>query len=278
MSYKIYYSHNFLGGAVTLSNIQASIQKEKQEDDRLKANIPIVYEFKLNYGGIGDFIKYMKASVKKSKDMNAEFYINLDHPMNEFIKIKDKYIFNPQKTKVYEIIKPFMLYYKRFSLDDFFFEPLQYFTFSKDCLDNCSNLLLKGNINSDYEGIHLRLGDSNMKYTNIVKEDDRAKGVNFNEIVGKIVSSKKDTIFLLFSDNEQVKTEIFKTYDNVRILDIEIIHTGDHSKTKVSSQCLKDNISEFVILSKAKKIHSVTYSGYSIVASWIYLNPYVNYY
>ena len=61
-------------------------------------------------------------------------------------------------------------------------------------------------------------------------------------------------------------------------MDIEIIHTGDHSKTKVSSQCLKDNISEFVILSKAKKIHSVTYSGYSIVASWIYLNPYVKYY
>ena len=44
--------------------------------------------------------------------MNVEFYINLYHPMKEYIQIKDKYIFNPNKTTRYETIKPFQFYGK----------------------------------------------------------------------------------------------------------------------------------------------------------------------
>lgn len=252
------------------------INKRKPND-----NIPIVYKFKLGYGGIGDFIKFMELCIKKSKIMNTKFYINLDHPMKEFIQIKDKYIFNPHKTKIYETIKPFT-FYNKFDKNSFInkkiiFNPLQYFTFSKECLDNCSNLLLKNNINNNYEGIHLRMGDSKMNSTKKNQFDNRVKNLNFHDTIDKIVSSKIDTIFLLFTDNKQIKTEIFEKFDNIRILNIEIIHTSDCYNNKFQKN-LKDNISEFVLLSKAKKIHSISYSGYPIVASWIYSNPLVKYY
>jgi len=243
----------------------------------------IVYEFKLGYGGIGDFIKYMKLCIIKSEILNVEFYINLDHPMKEFIQIKDKYIFNPNKTTIYETIKPFDLYHK--SGETYViqmrnkqnFNPLQYFIFSKECIDNCSNLLLQNNINNNYEGIHLRLGDSKMNSTNRNKTDYRVKKLNFHDTINKIVSGKLETTFLFFTDNKEVKIEIVKKYDNIRILNIEIIHTSECYSKKLQKN-LKDNISEFILLSRAKKIHSISYSGYPIVASWIYSNPLVKYY
>ena len=40
---------------------------------------------------------------------------------------------------------------------------------------------------------------------------------------------------------------------------------------------LKYNISEFILLARATKIHSISYSGYFIVTSWIYSREYVKY-
>ena len=226
----------------------------------------------------------MKLCIIKSEITNTKFYIDLDHPMKEFIQIDKKYIFNPSETKVYEIITPFV-FYNRFEKtsviqihDKNNFHPLRYFSFSKECIDNCNNLLLQNNINNyNYEGIHLRCGDSKMDSTKINKSDNRIINLNFYDIINKIVSDKLETIFLLCTDNKEIKTEIARKFNNIRILNINIIHTSEVYDKNFQKE-LKDNISEFILLARATKIHSVSYSGFSIVASWIYSREYVKYY
>jgi len=249
-------------------------------------NTSVVYEFKLGYGGIGDFIKYMQTCIIESEIKNANFYIDLNHPMKNFIIIEDKYHINKCKNENVKR-KPFDYYHLCgrlhkhkcvISLEDkLSFYPLEYFKFSDECLNNCNELVNKNNIPNDYEAIHLRMGDSKMSSTNKNKHDCRVKNINFYDIINNIVSNNLQSNFIFFSDNEEIKNEIVTKYDNVHMINIKILHTSE-CYNKNYEENIKNNISEFVILAKAKKIHSISYSGFSIVASWIYSNQLIKYY
>lgn len=257
---------------VLYSNLEKDNFKNKNVND-------IIYEFKIGNGGIGDFIKYMRICKIDSEIKNTNFYINLDHPINNYLKIKDKYILK-NKKKV-EIKKP--SYYYKFSdnpgvlmadthkpVD---FRPFDYFYLTEECKKRYNDLKIKNNIPDIYEGIHVRMGDSKM---NISKNltDDRIKNVDIFEKLNKLITSKKNTIFLIFSDNKNLKTRIEKKYKNVKFLDINILHTS----YKFKSNQILDTLCDFLFLSNSKVIHSMTSSGFPIVASWMNETPLVIHY
>tara|TARA_Y100000385_G_C13066656_1_gene627038 strand:+ start:1018 stop:1839 length:822 start_codon:yes stop_codon:yes gene_type:complete len=244
-------------------------------------NKNLIFEFKLGYGGIGDFIKFMRLCLNDSIKENKKFYINLDHPMNKFIKINPKFKFN-NKIKNITIRKPFE-YYGKYPTSYYLnlnkinkFNPMDYFKFSDDCLQNLSDLKKKNKIPDNYEAIHIRLGDSKMEGLN--SKDNRTDKINIYEKVNDLILKNKKKIFVLFMDNDKVKKEISSMYKNIRILDIKIIHTSECYDKKSRNLNLKNNICDFILLAQAKKIHSITYSGFSIVASWLYSKPFIKYY
>ena len=206
----------------------------------------ILYEFKLGYGGIGDFIKFMRICKIESEIRNVKFYIDFDHPLNKYLKIHNKFTGNYDKNNV-NIIKPSDYYYRfdknsalqmnTINIPDF--KPLDYFYINEDCKNRYNFLKNKNNIPDIYEGIHIRLGDSKMSSTKNNKDDDR---------VGKLDIYSK--------------------------LDICIVHTSDENEDVK----ILDNLCDFLFLSNAKVIHSFTKSGFPIVASWIYNNKLAGYY
>lgn len=237
----------------------------------------IVYKFCLGYGGIGDFIKYMKIAKYESEKEKLEFKINLDHPLNKFIKIKDKYIFKNEDKNI-KIVIP-KNYYYRFEDDSysinirkinvFDFNPFDYFYFTEDIYKNLNILKIKNNIPDNYEAIHVRLGDSKMHSTDKNKKDDRIKNLEIYKIINNIITENENKIFVLFTDNEKLKEEIFKKNNNVKIINIKIIHTSECYSKKNRDFDLKNNLCDFIFLSNSNKIHSISYSGFPIVASWI---------
>lgn len=245
------------------------------------SNQDILYEFKLGYGGIGDFIKFMRICKIESEIRNVKFYINFDHPLNKYLKIHNKFTGNYDKNNV-NIIKPFD-YYNRFDKNSALqmdtinipdFKPLDYFYINDDCKNRYNFLKNKNNIPDIYEGIHIRLGDSKMSSTKNNKDDDRVGELDIYSKLDDLVNGKRDTTFVLFTDNEKVKNEINSKYNNVKILDICIVHTSDENEDVK----ILDNLCDFLFLSNAKVIHSFTKSGFPIVASWIYNNNLSIYY
>tara|TARA_Y100000389_G_scaffold202902_1_gene249661 strand:+ start:1010 stop:1843 length:834 start_codon:yes stop_codon:yes gene_type:complete len=245
------------------------------------SNQDILYEFKLGYGGIGDFIKFMRICKIESEIRNVKFYINFDHPLNKYLKINNKFTGNYDKNNV-NIIKPFD-YYNRFdknsalqmdTINKTDFKPLDYFYINDDCKNRYNFLKNKNNIPDIYEGIHIILGDSKMSSTKKNKDDDRVGELDIYSKLDNLVNGKRDTTFVLFTDNEKVKNEINSKYNNVKILDICIVHTSDENEDVK----ILDNLCDFLFLSNAKVIHSFTKSGFPIVASWIYNNNLSIYY
>lgn len=245
-------------------------------------NNDIVYEFKLGYGGIGDFIKFMRICKIESEIKNVNFYIDFDHPLNKYIKINNKFIWNGDDKHNVKIVKPFV-YYQRFdkncalqrdTLNPIDFKPLNYFDLSQECKTRYDFLKNKNNIPDIYEGIHIRLGDSQLDSTKNNKQDERVGDLDIYSNLDNLVKSKRDTTFVLFVDNEKVKNEIYSKYNNIKILDIDIVHTSDKNE---DIQIL-DNLCDFLFLSNSKVIHSFTKSGFPIVASWMYQRSLMTYY
>jgi hypothetical protein len=246
-----------------------------------KSDKDIVYEFKSGYGGIGDFIKFMRICKIESEIKNVKFHIDFDHTLNKYVKINNNFTDNYDKNNV-RIVKPFD-YYKRFNEDCALqkdtlnppdFKPLNYFEFSQECMTRYDFLKNKNNIPDIYEGIHIRLGDAKMDSTKNNKHDNRAKNFDFLNNINTLVTSKPNTPFVLFVDNKEVKNEIYNKYSNVKIVNIDIIHTSD----KNNDMAILDNLCDFLFLSNSSVIHSFTPSGFPIVASWIYQRPLKTYY
>jgi hypothetical protein len=241
----------------------------------------IVYEFKLGYGGIGDFIKYMRICKIESEIRNVKFYIDFDHPLNKYVNIKNKFIQKSDKNN-FNIVKPFNYYYRfdkncalnQNTLKSIDFNPLDFFDISDKCKMRYNFLKNQNNIPDVYEGIHLRIGDAKMKATKKNKDDDRAKNVDFLNNIDRLIKGKQETTFVLFVDNEEVKKEIYNKYSNVKTVNIDIVHTSD----KNSDIAILDNLCDFLFLSNSQVIHSFSHSGFPIVASWIYQSQLKTYY
>tara|TARA_Y100000389_G_scaffold88106_1_gene84566 strand:- start:2966 stop:4759 length:1794 start_codon:yes stop_codon:yes gene_type:complete len=249
----------------------------------------IIYEFKLGYGGIGDFFKFMKFAYTYTNRNKDIFKINLSHPINKYITIKDKYI--STKNTNFKIIKPFTFYGDGGKMNDDYnkiepflnydFNPLDYCIISNDVYQRCAQLIDKLNFNI-YDSIHVRFGDK--IWDKNAREEDRIKNTDIYKKIEKI-SNNCNKNFILFSDNEVVKKKLAKKYHNIHILPTIVIHTDtggscnkDHKSLDKNPTDMLDTIAEFILLSKGQVIHAITNSGFSVTASWLNGNKIVKYY
>ena len=80
------------------------------------------------------------------------------------------------------------------------------------------------------------------------------------------------TMFLI-SDNQDIK-KCFQKKHKVIVFEINILHTDSQytKNIKNTETDIINKLSEYLILCKAKTIHSIGKSGFSNTASWFYQN------
>lgn len=246
----------------------------------------VVYNFKIGSGGMGDFLKFLKICyIFTFKNNINNFFINLDHPKSKYIIINDKYILKNKDD--FKIInkKPFDFYETKINdLDcNQEFNILDFLDFSDEIKNSSLDMLNKENISSDYNGIHLRVGDQHFKYEIGYRNDNRIGNLSIDNIyekIEKIINNDKNNLYIFFSENENYKSLIKKkNYKNIKIFDIPIIHTGQFGEKGYEyDKNLKFNICDFYLLTKCKIIHSFTNSGYPITASYFNNSKLIKYY
>jgi hypothetical protein len=245
----------------------------------------IVYDFKLNNGGIGDNIKFfmhllnlcIKYNIKihyLRNDINTEKYLKLKYEkmyitnqeLTNHCEIKNKNDLSNLDKKIFYTITPYALY-SGFSYDDLQIPIEKVFYFSDEIKLNCNHMLPTyfEYKNEQYISIHLRLGDSYMKqppnYTcwDEKREFNEEKMFDFIEV---LYHQNKTIIF--FCDNHEYKLKIKSKYPNIIITYSDIGHTSFHITT--DKQFL-DTISELYLMSNSQSIVAVSNSGFSIIAS-----------
>jgi hypothetical protein len=251
-------------------------------------------------GGIGDLIKGMNAFFSQYED--GKIYIT--HPISNYIDIKHEYYIEhlpPSDLETSTLLFPYLVmeemnflgvttdgWRSTFLARNFYedvnflrrkeFDPQKYFTFKKHLYDKCDEIIEKYKIGIDYQSIHVRMGDSVIFGSTQEAcgfEDYRANKedvfIRIDAVINKFELNKK---FLLFSDDEKIKGEINEKYDNVMILPTKICHTG-HKMS--GTENIEENLCEFILLAKSKKIHSITRSGFPVVASWFFNAEFIRY-
>ena len=251
----------------------------------------IVYNFEIDSGGIGDYIKYFTFLLEYCIENNIKLYYLINNifiekciPLiekkiylskNKLINSNVEYVNNFDKLKnlssnIYYIVTPGILYnvysnkYKNYS-KNFFVKISKIFKVSNFIKQNKINIL-HNNI-QNYESIHLRLGDKHLEVSKeyvLVKNDSRK--YNEKNLFDYIIRNK-DKKIVFFCDNKKYKKFIKKKFSNVIITDANIGHT---SLTNTTQQQIIDTVTEFYILLNSEKIVTPNkgwLSGFSIMAS-----------
>lgn len=243
----------------------------------------LLYNFKINHGGIGDFLKFLKISYFFSLKNNIKyFFINLEHPKNKFIIINNKFILKDYNN--FKVINKNPIdFYKTEEHNfnyDINFNINNFLDFSDEIKKTSSELLQKKNIYTKFDGIHLRIGDKHFKENIGNNQDNRIGSLTNNNIIDKIKNillNNKNNLFIFFTENENFKSEIKeRNFKNLKMFDFPIIHTGVHVKDYDKN--LKLNLCEFYILTMCKEIHAISKSGYSLTACYFNNSKLIKYY
>jgi hypothetical protein len=241
----------------------------------------IVYDFNINYGGIGDCIKYfihildscIRNNVKlyyKKNNIELENYIKLKYPI--------MYIDNNDILNNYRIVTPGNYYgcvsdsYSE-NNNGYCINISDIFYFSTDIIEN-SKYIFPPHI-TDYLSIHLRLGDKFLEIEKDLihcKEDTR----NFSEEkINQIIEENNDKNIFFCCDNNSFRQNIKNKYSNIIISSGDIGHT---SYITTSNKQILDTITEFYVLTNSKIIYGASQSGFSIVAANFNNIPYIKLY
>ena len=265
----------------------------------------VIFRYDMQQGALADFIKFFIYTVDICTKHNLKIMLDVKHPISKYITINEKYIVDPniktefclnrinQGWKISDILKyhqivVFNTYsYYNYGID---FElghdlnndkPInrynlyEYFTFNEE--------LFSTEISEEYECIHARLGD---KYLEFIpgnwpqQGDDRC--INFDDSLNKIrdIVNKTDRKVFLFSDNNDFKRKIKELIPSINIFSYEqIINIANFYDDKILyDKGMKDVITEFLFMTKATKVHALSYSGFNIVASYIGDSELIKYY
>jgi hypothetical protein len=224
----------------------------------------LVYDFNIDYGGIGDCIKFfiiiLESCIKNNKRL---YYKKNNIEIENFIKLKhDKMYFQQNQIEVSNntnIVTPGMFYSN--ITYDYNINISDVFYFTDDVITNSKTIFPLIN---DYISLHLRMGDKFLETDkNFVfcKDDER----HFSEEkLYNFIENNFDKKIFFCCDNKKYKLNLKEKYSNIIITDCDIGHTGLRNTTK--KQVL-DGITEFFILTKSEIIIAVTESGFSIIAS-----------
>lgn len=245
----------------------------------------IVYVFNVGDGGIGDAVKFFMYALMLCMKHNIQlYYLKQDIPLESYLLLKypSMYINREQLTNtrtitegdietlednVYNIVTPYT-FYSTFSYDTITIPIQDVFYFSNEVIEN--NIIPKL---ESYTSIHLRLGDKYLETDTsfvVCKNDTRQYS---EEVLFQYIENHKDDQLIFCCDNNEYKQFIKQKYPNVIISQSSIGHTGLHNTTK--KQVL-DAVTELYILTKSKKIISVSYSGFSKIASKFRNIPLIN--
>jgi hypothetical protein len=249
--------------------------------------VKLVYDFKLNCGGIGDCIRFFIYALNISiKNKYQLYYLANNIPIENYILLKYKKmqikkeelgdvvildsinsISNIIDNKYY-IITPFIFY--NYFIDNNNINIDDVFIFSDEVKLNVSSLLI-GNI-SQYVSIHLRLGDKHLETDKsfvFCYTDERIYDENS---LFKCIEENYDKNIIFFCDNNNYKLKIKLKYNNIIITSCKIGHTGLLNTT---NEQILDTVTEFYLLTNSEKIYSCSTSGFSLLASKFKNIPYI---
>lgn len=251
----------------------------------------IVFEHNICQGGIGDRINHFMYTLQLCIKYNYRFYYLVNNiPIEKYLKLKypqmyithneliqpvylknSNDIINIEANRHY-CIQPFILYYK-FSVSDHIISPRHIFYFPDEVIEHSKRLLSPEIIN--YNTIHLRLGDKflevNKSYIQCVNDTRHYNEDNIFKCIEE--NSEKNIIF--FSDNMEYKHKIKNKFNNVIVLDTEVVHCGHINTT--DKQVL-DVVTEFYLIINSDKIYAASFSGFTILASYFKNIPLINLY
>ncbi len=225
-----------------------------------------VYDFRVGFGGIGDYIKYFMYLLEKSILENIRLYYLINNiELEKYFRLKyDKmYIHKDELVQLqysYTVIDPFALY-DNYN-ENLIKMPVQdVFQFSNEVILNKS--VIFSDI-TNYITLHVRLGDkyleTNKRFVNC-KNDVRS--YSESKLIDFIEKNKEKTI-LFCCDNNDFKRYIKNKYDSIILIDIEVAHTG--LKNTNAKQIL-DTVTEFYIMTNSEKIVVGSRSGFSLMAA-----------
>lgn len=228
-------------------------------------NKSIVYDFKLGFGGIGDYLKFFMIILEKCMNNNIKLYHKINNiEIEKYIKLKYDFLYitddEISKLKNVTIKRPQNYYNDDKYNGDLCLDEVFYF-------DN----IVKKNVNiifpslpTNYISIHLRLGDKFLETDKrfvCCKNDIR----NFsNEKICRFIEDNNDKNIIFFCDNNITRYIYKNKYKNIIIPNSSIGHTSLYNTT--NKQVL-DAITEFYILSKSDLIYAASWSGFSKLAS-----------
>jgi len=229
-----------------------------------------VYDFNVEYGGIGDCLKFFMILLDRCIENKERIYWKINNTLLEkYLKLKyeDMYITNDEipALKHYNIVKPFGLYY--ISEHPFTVQVSELFYFTNDILTNSIKLFPQIQELSEYYTIHVRLGDKYLETDKAFVACPNDTRVLNEDKMFKFIEENSDKMLLLCCDNNQYKQKIAQMYKNVIITNCNIGHT---SLTNTTEEQVLDSITEFYLLAKSNKIYSGSRSGFSLVASKFY--------
>ena len=225
----------------------------------------IVYNFKLGYGGIGDYLKFFMIILEHCIDNNIKIYHTKNTTeIQKYIKLKydSMYINQNEISKLEHVtIKTPSDYYDigdyngNINLNEVF------------CFDN----IVKTNVNNiltciptNYISIHLRLGDKFLETEKkfvVCKNDTR----DFSEEkICKFIEDNDDKKIIFFCDNNNYRLKIKNKFKNIMITNSEIGHT---SLSNTTNKQFLDSITDFYILSNSQLIYGASRSGFSKIAA-----------
>ena len=224
----------------------------------------VIYNFHMENGGIGDYIKFAMLILSDCMNNNIKFYIKRnDTLLEQYIKLKfeNLYINEDEITKLSDvtILRPNDYYYKHTEFANLKLNWNEVFYFSDIVKSNADKLF--PNHVKEYISLHIRLGDKNMPDQMNHPNDDRV--FNEKKLYEFIETNSKKNIFCV-SDNQDYKLKIKNKYNNIIITDIDIRHTASQ---KTTSKQILDGVTEFYLLTKSQLIYCPNHSGFSKVAA-----------
>lgn len=272
----------------------------------------IVYQYKMESGGIADFIKFAINAINVAKKFKCNIYFDISHPIIKYLEIDNKYIFKGNIND-YKQLRPFHKSGKKISElinlhnnivmipCDFYTEVKINYELDYDYRFNSPNIscgcnffdyikftktiydLLKSVTPKEkYIAIHARLGDKFLETkptSPYCHNDTRTIDMNnLDAVIANIIKSNFNKKIYLLADNNGFKNEIKKKYSDINIFNNEIINISCVYANSDYELGLKNTILEFLFMANAIEIHGLSYSGFSIISHILGKNTYVRYF
>lgn len=242
-------------------------------------------------GGIGDFIRASLGLYYLSKKLNYLYYVDFANPLlktcfvykkynytnEDYVLIEkmggitndniENYLLSLEKNKCYIIYCNLIGFVKLNEINTIIDEYNTNILKPSNLVEEHINMLMKSNnlIKKEYISCHIRCGDYTMG-----KNTDYRIDINNNQIYGFINSKIEKYLdkIIINTDSIYLKNKMKDLYPNYIYLDINIKHIAENIGSETQEAYIS-TISEFYIVSYAKEIIAITYSGFSHIASII---------